>query len=242
MFPGEDDDRAAARNNRATVVTGDWRVRCRSFCFLEQSTRRWTVFLVTYPRDDGQWRGYFTFRSADYASAEGDIRTADLFVETTETGVDARARALGRPLLQALLESALHTYERKQASADYNRWFRELLVERAAELAPHALRAAAGLTYDQLRSRYDSYRIDQVAHLIALMSSADFKGLVESLLEGRVIDFQARDRFQLAMTVVQDLERRLPLPPFEVWVEDYLAHPDEYDRYTHALHNGHPFP
>jgi hypothetical protein len=182
------------------------------------------------------------FRSADYATADGEIRTADLFVETTENGVDARARALGRPLLQNLLDSALHTYERRQASADYNRWFRQLLAERATELAPHALRAAVGLTYEQLRSRYQSYRIDQVSHLIALMSSADFNGLVEILLEGRVIDFQARDRFQLAMTVVQDLERRLPLPPFEVWVEDYLAHVDEYDRYTHALHNGHPFP
>ena len=242
MFPQADDDRAATQNSRTVVVTGDWRVRCRSFCFLEDATRRWTVFLVTYPRDDGQWRGYFMFRSADYASNDGDIRTADLFVETTESGVDARARALGRPLLQNLLDSALHTYERRQASADYNRWFRQLLAERATELAPHALRAAVNLSYEQLRSRYQSYRTDQVSHLIALMSSADFKGLVETLLEGRVIDFQARDRFQLAMTVVHDLERRLPLPPFEVWVEDYLAHADEYDRYSHALHNGHPFP
>jgi hypothetical protein len=242
MFPQAEDDHVPSRRTQLLMVTGDWRVRCRSFCFLEEGARRWTVFLVTYPRDDGQWRGYFTFRSAHYATADGDIRTADLFVETTEAGVDARARALGRPLLQALLASALHTFERRQAAADYNRWFRELLAERSAQLAPQALRAAANLTYEQLRSRYESYRIDQVAHLIALMSSTDFRGLVEKLLEGRVIDFQARDRFQLAMTVVQDLERRLPLPPFESWVQDYLAHTDEYDRYAHALHNGHPLP
>src|SRR5687768_2952588 len=150
MFPRADDDRAGSQNNRALFVTGDWRVRCRSFCFLEDETRRWTVFLVTYPRAEGQWRGYFTFRSADYATMDGEIRTADLFVETTENGVDARARALGRPLLQNLLDSALHTYERRQAAADYNRWFRQLLAERATELAPQALRAAVGVTYDQL--------------------------------------------------------------------------------------------
>ena len=214
------------------------RARVRSFCFLESGERRWTVFLVTYPREDGQWRGYFTFRSADFDSADGEIRTADLFVETTEAGVDARARALGRPLIQNLLESALHTFERKRgASADYNTWFRDLLARHAAQVAPRSRLQSTKLTYEQLRSRYESYRIDQVAHLIALIPQSDFQTLVNTLLEGRVIDFQARDRFQLAMTVVQDLERRLPLPPFEIWVEDYLAHPDEYHRYTHQLHN-----
>ncbi|MGH7461443.1 MAG: hypothetical protein ACREMA_10490 [Longimicrobiales bacterium] len=220
------------------MVPADWRSRCRSFCFLEEGSRRWTVFLVTYPREADRWRGYFTFRSADYLTEEGEIRTADLFVETTESGIDTRARALGRPLLHALLLSALHTYERRVGSADYNRWFRELLAARAAEVAPRVLPVAARLTLEQLRSRYESYRIEQVAHLIALIPPADFRSLVEKLLEGRVIDFQARDRFQLAMTVVQDLERRLPLPPFELWAEDYLAHGAEYERYTSGLMQG----
>lgn len=241
MFP-RDNEGALSRGARALIAGGLTRSRMRSFCFLEDGARRWTVFLVTFPRDDGQWRGYFSFRSADFPSDEGEIRTADLFVETTEAGVDTRARALGRPLLQALLESALHTYERRRSSnADYNRWFREVLSSRAAEVAPHS-QHAAGLGYDQLRSRYESYRIDQVSHLIALMSQADFKVLVESLLEGRVIDFEARDRLQLAMIVVQDLERRLPLPPFEQWLDDYLEHTDEYERYSHQLHHGTELP
>jgi hypothetical protein len=241
MYPSSDDERPGERE-RPALVQEDWRGRCRSFCFLEDGTRRWTAFLVTFPREDGQWRGYFMFRSADYASEDGDIRTADLFVELTESGVDERARALGRPLLLALLHSALHTHERRKASQDYNRWFRELLAARAVELAPQVMRAAAQLTYEQLRSRYESYRTDQVCHLIALIAPADFQTLVESMLEGRTIDFQARDRFQLAMTVVQDLERRLPLPPFEVWVEDYLAHPSEYALYSHTLHRGEALP
>jgi hypothetical protein len=238
MFSRAGDEGASARSARSILAAGASRARVRSFCFLESGERRWTVFLVTFPREDGQWRGYFTFRSADFESADGEIRTADLFVETTEAGVDARARALGRPLLQNLLESALHTFERKRGgSADYNTWFRDLLARHAAQVAPRGRGPTPDLTYDQLRSRYESYRIDQVAHLIALVAAPDFQALVQTLLEGRVIDFQARDRFQLAMTVVQDLERRLPLPPFEVWVEDYLAHPEEYHRYTHQLHH-----
>jgi len=239
MFPRADHESAASRNARL-MTAALARVRCRSFCFLEDGSRRWTVFLVTFPREDGQWRGYFTFRSADFETGEGEIRTADLFVETTEAGVDARARALGRPLLQALLESAIHTYDRKHGSggADYNQWFRELLASRATEMAPRVQRATPTPSYDQLRSQYDSYRVDQVAHLIALMPPHDFRALVEQLLDGRVIDFQARDRFQLAMIVVQELQRRLVLPPFELWAEDYLSNADEYAGYSHQLRNG----
>ncbi|MGH7467697.1 MAG: hypothetical protein ACRENP_06875 [Longimicrobiales bacterium] len=242
MLPRADRDSTFAAGERPLLVPGDWRTRCRSFCFLEDGNRRWTVFLVTYPRGEGQWRGYFTFRSADYLTEEGEIRTTDLFVEATESGVDVRARALGRPLLHALLQSALHTYERKRVSADYNRWFRELLAARSGELVPDGLPGTAELSYEQLRSRYESYRVDQVAHLIALIAPGDFRALVETLLAGRVIDFQANDRFQLAMTVVQDLERRMPLPPFEIWVQDYLAHASEYDHYAQALHHGDALP
>jgi hypothetical protein len=60
--------------------------------------------------------------------------------------------------------------------------------------------------------------------------------VVERVLEGREIDFRASDRHQLAMLVVQELERHLPLPPFEVWAEDYLSRPSVYRRYSHELH------
>jgi len=228
-----------ARSRAGGVV----RSRCRSFCFLEREGVRWTVFLITYLRPDGQWRGYFAYRSSEDGLDQDEIRTTDLFVEQTEPDVDARARGLGRPLIVALLESALDTFERRRGfSPDLQRWFRELIGRHVPDRSParggirSAMPADVAPTLAQLRSTYDSYRLDQVAHLIALMDGDDFKELVEIRLEGRRIDFQARDRFQLAMFVVQDIERRLPLPPFEVWVEDYLAHPEEYVRYAHALH------
>ena len=216
------------------------RTRCRSFCFLERAGARWTAFLITYQRRDGYWRGYFTFRSAAMESAEGEIRTADLFVEESEAEVDLRARGLGRPLLTALLNSALETTERRRGyTPQLHRWFREAV----AQQIPRVSVAGDGApSLAELRSLYESYRLDQVMHLIALLEPDDFREVVEILLDGRRIDFRERDRFQFAMSVVQDLERRLPLPPFEVWVEDYLAHPDAYRRYAHDLQRGDALP
>jgi hypothetical protein len=212
------------------------RARRRSFCFLERGDARWSVFLATYASEDGWWRGYFTFRTGA-AGLEGvEIRTADVFVERSEGEVDARARGLGRPLLASLLESALHTHERREgATPDVVRWFRGLLASRSAELV-RAEGETGEPTLAQLRSLYDSYRIDQVSHLIALVGPRAFSSLVERVLAGREIDFRASDRLQLAMLVIQELERRLPLPPFEVWAEDYLGRPEVYRHYSHQLH------
>src|SRR5688572_4666813 len=214
------------------------RTRCRSFCFLEHNGEPWTAFLVTYAETDSHWKGHFMFRSALMAPDTGEIRTADLFVENSEAAIDARARSLGRPLLEALLQSALHTQQpRRGVSAEYVRWFRDLLSKHATQLSgEHSNDSARSM--QRLKLLYDSYRTDQVSHLIALIEPDAFRHVVEKLLDGREIDFRARDRFQLAMTVVQELERRLPLPPFEVWAEDYFAHRDEHERYTATLHNG----
>jgi hypothetical protein len=218
------------------------RLRCRSFCFMERGDERWTAFLITYPRPDGQWCGYFTFRSALMTAGPGEIRTADLFLERDEGTVDQRARGLGRPLLLALLDSALSTHERRSgASPQLHRWFRQEM-KRSASQRESAWQRREPPTLEQLRSLYDSYRLDQVAHLIALLEPDDFREMVEILLAGRRIDFRESDRFQMAMSVVQELERRLPLPPFEAWVTDYLAHPDQYRRYAYELHRGDELP
>lgn len=210
--------------------------RRRSFCFLERGGERWSVFLATYVAGDGQWRGFFTFRTAAAGLEGQEIRTADLFVEPAESEVDARARGLGRPLLVSLLESALHTHERRSGvSPDVRRWFREVLASRSEELVT-PVGDVEEPSLSHLRSLYDSYRMDQVAHLIALLDPEDFRELVDRVLDGREIDFRASDRLQLAMMVVQELERRLPLPPFELWVEDYMTRPEVYQRYSHELH------
>lgn len=209
--------------------------RRRSFTFLERDGERWSVFLATYAGEDGRWRGYFTFRTGAAELLGTEIRTADVFVEPSEAEVDARARGLGRPLLQSLLDSALHTHQRRRSSGDMGGWFRRVLADRSEQLTM-PVSGEDDPSVQHLESLYDSYRIDQVSHLIALLEADAFRDLVDRLLGGRRIDFRAGDRLQLAMLVVQELERHLPLPPFEVWVEDYTAHPETYHRYTHALH------
>jgi hypothetical protein len=243
--PTHREDSPPKRGAPAPAREVSTRTRCRSFCFIERAGTRWTVFLITFLRPDGQWRGYFTFRSSKNGLEQDEIRTADLFVEDTEQEVDQRARSLGRPLILALLESALDTWERRRDVPPHlQRWFRDLLSRHAAENAPAVYRdhSARTPTLAELRSLYDSYRLDQVMHLIALMDPEDFREAVEVRLEGRRIDFQARDRFQLAMSVVQDLEQRLPLPPFELWAEDFLDHAAEYRTYSAQLHAGNDLP
>lgn len=213
------------------------RARGRSFGFVERAGERWTVFLVTYPTDDGAWRGYLSFRPSSATSAEPEVRTADLWLEDSEPALANRARGLGRPLILSLLGSAIEVHDRRRGySADLRKWFRGLLGKHAATLVPDIGEVDDGVTIPHLRSLYESYRIDQMAHLISLIPSDHFDTLVTRVLDGRKVDFSSRDRLQIALLVVQELERYLPLPPFEVWSEDYLLHRDVYHRYAHELH------
>jgi hypothetical protein len=208
--------------------------------FLERDQVSWSCFLVTYPTEEGRWRGYFSFRPQDAGTDEQEIRTADIFLEESEGLIDRKARGLGRPLLSGLLASALHTRERSGGDPPaLRRWFRSLLQSNSRELSGEWEEdggSAGERSLAELRSMYASYRIDQVTHLICLIRPEDFQEAVGRILAGEVFDFGARDQLQFAMMVVEFIEQRLPLPPFEIWVRDYLEHPEAYRAYTHTLH------
>ncbi len=225
----------------------------RSVGFLEVEGRRWSCFLITTRTGMSLWRGHFAFRpcgagedapsSGENGDAppssdgdgtpvvvqgwllpvEGEICTAEIFVEESEGEIERKARSMGRPLLKGLLSSALHV--RKRAPGALGEPIRDLLAERRA-----------GEDDPRLASRYASYRLDQLAHLISLTEPADFDELVTRILSDARVDFSTRDRTQLAMLVVERLEALLPLPPFEIWVLDYLADPAVYHLYAHRLH------
>lgn len=217
------------------------RLRQRSMGFLEQGDESWSCTLVTY-QDEFSWRGYFSFRAASGEDeSEEEIRTADIFLEESEGLIDRKARDLGRPLLQGLLASALHLRARSgQPPPRLRGWFQTMLQNNARELSDgweaNDGSQAGEKSVAELQSMYASYRLDQVAHLITLISAENFHEMVERILDGSAYDFSTRDRLQFAMMVVEFIEVRLPLPPFEVWAEDYLANADEYHRYTHTLH------
>ena len=83
--------------------------------FLEHEGGSWSCQLVVREAEQG-FRGHLVFRrSGDGAGAE--VITTDVFVEDTEAELRERARALGRPLLAALLGSALHLARKRAARA-----------------------------------------------------------------------------------------------------------------------------
>lgn len=212
--------------------------RRRSVCFLEHEGRSWACFLVTSPAPGGGWQGHFAFRPADAESETDEVRTSEILREADEAEVQARARSLGRPLLKGLLDSAAHVRAREQGERpELRRWFRDKLAADARRMEEERGDGEGELPeMEGLRSMYASYRLDQVAHLIALVRSDDFERAVERIVEQGTIDFGSRDQLQLAMLVVQKIESLLPLPPFEVWLDDFLAHRDAYQLYTHTLH------
>lgn len=216
------------------------RLRRRSVGFLERDGESWACFLVTFQDPGRRWHGYFSFRPRDGGLDEDEVRTANIFLEGSESDIDQKARGLGRPLLTGLLSSALHTRDKSEKSSPkLRRWFRQMLAKHSRELAgewPGGEENRDDLGLAQLRSLYASYRLDQVCHFIALVHPEDFQVAVDRILEGKAFDFRAKDELQFSMMVVEFIENHLPLPPFEEWAEDFLAHRQDYALYAHTLH------
>lgn len=213
--------------------------RRRSVAFLDHEGDTWACFLVTYPVPAcARWQGFFSFRPGNGEAEEDEVRTADIFLEDSEAEIHEKARGLGRPLLNGLLASALHASRRREKGAPRLRArFREMLAESARELSEGwSGDGGGGLDEEDLRSLYASYRLDQVSHLICLVEPQDFETAVDRILGGEAVDFRTSDRIQFAMMVVERLESMLPLPPFDVWLADFMAHPDAYRLYAHTLH------
>jgi len=215
--------------------------RRRSVAFLESEGETWACFLVTFTAQSGQWHGFFSFRPGNGEAEQDEVRTADIFIEPSEAEIHEKARGLGRPLLTGLLESALHaSAATRGATVRLRSEFRALLAENARQMAGGWATDGDPMPteeeIDQLRSLYESYRLDQVAHFISLLDPPAFEDAVDSILEGEHVDFRATDRIQYAMMVVEYVEKRLPLPPFDVWAGDFLANPEAYRLYTHTLH------
>lgn len=214
--------------------------RRRSVAFVEKNGESWACFLVTFPSEDGLWHGYFSFRPGHGETDGDDVHTAPIFIEDSEAEIHEKARGLGRPLLSGLLDSALHAHLKSgQRGPQLRGRFRTLLKENAQEIAGDWAadgRTPSGEELERLRSLYASYRLDQVSHFICLVDPTDFEDAVDRILDGESVDFRTTDRVQFAMMVVDHIERMLPLPDFDTWARDFLAHPEAYRLYTHTLH------
>ena len=215
--------------------------RRRSVGFLDRDEETWACFLVTQEASNGRWQGHFSFRPSHGELTEDEVRTTEIFVEASEAEIHHKARSLGRPLLRGLLDSAIHTEEKRSGRRPRLRGrFRSLLTQSAEEIAgawtDGGVRVPGDGEAERLRSLYESYRIDQVSHFICLVDPGDFESAVDRILEGESIDFRAKDRVQFARMVVSWIEDRLPLPDFETWARDFLDHTEAYRIYAHTLH------
>ena len=215
--------------------------RRRSVAFLEDGDDSWACFLVTFPATQRTWHGYFSFRPSYSELPDDEVRTTDIFVEASEAEIHEKARSLGRPLLQGLLDSAIHTRGRDDDDGDSHLRgrFRKILSANAVDIAGAWTEAEVdigGDELDRLRSLYESYRIDQVSHLICLVDPEAFESAVDQILDGGSIDFRTKDKVQFARMVVDYLEKLIPLPDFETWAEDFLNNSEAYRLYAHTLH------
>lgn len=212
----------------------------RSVAFLESQGDTWACFLVTVPAEGGTWHGYFSFRPSHGETDEDEVRTTDIFIESSEAAIHEKARGLGRPLLAGLLESAIYKASGNGTAPRLRGRFRSLLVQNAEEIAGDWSEEGGHprnpQELERLRSLYASYRLDQVAHFICLVDQEAFDHAVDRILDGESVDFLAKDRMQYAMMVIDYIERLLPLPDFDAWAEDFLAKPETYRLYTHTLH------
>ena len=85
-----------------------------------------------------------------------------------------------------------------------------------------------------LRAKYHDYCSAQVADLLVYMSPDEIYLLAHRAHreEGGDDDISYIDMVRIA---TDWLSRRIALPPFEVWLEDYEAHPELYEEYFMGL-------
>lgn len=89
-------------------------------------------------------------------------------------------------------------------------------------------------TSDVLRDKYLDYCSAQLADLLLYLSPDDIYILArrEARAEG---DELAMSYGAMVRGATKWLHERVALPPFEVWLEDYRAHPELYEEYFMGL-------
>lgn len=87
---------------------------------------------------------------------------------------------------------------------------------------------------DVLRAKYLDYCSAQVADLLLFLSPDDIYVLAQRAARERG-DPGELSYMRMVQIATDWLSRKITLPPFEIWVEDYRAHPDRYEEYFMGL-------
>ena len=85
-----------------------------------------------------------------------------------------------------------------------------------------------------LRAKYLDYCSAQVADLLLFLSPDEIYLLAQRAAQERG-DPGEVSYMRMVQVATGWLSEKIALPPFEVWVHDYLAHPDRYEEYFLGL-------
>ena len=85
-----------------------------------------------------------------------------------------------------------------------------------------------------LRAKYLDYCSAQLAGLLLHLSPDEIFVLSEKVAAGDA-DTTGSAYGRIARVATEWLADRVALPPFEVWLDDYRAHPERYDAYLMGL-------
>ena len=85
-----------------------------------------------------------------------------------------------------------------------------------------------------LRAKYLDYCSAQVADLLLFLSPDEIYLLAQRAAQERGEPGEV-SYMRMVGVATGWLSEKIALPPFEVWVQDYLAHPDRYEEYFLGL-------
>lgn len=103
---------------------------------------------------------------------------------------------------------------------------------RKDELAPTESESTESETV--LRAKYIDYCSAQVADVLLLLSPDEMYVLAEDAArEAGLPDELGYER--IVSLATERISSKLALPPFQVWVGDYLSNPDRYEQYFMGL-------
>lgn len=85
-----------------------------------------------------------------------------------------------------------------------------------------------------LRAKYLDYCSAQLADLLLYLTPDEIFLVAEKAARERG-ESSTGSYMHMVQTATAWLSTRVSLPPFEVWVEDYRAHPDRYETYLIGL-------
>jgi hypothetical protein len=95
-------------------------------------------------------------------------------------------------------------------------------------------RSAQGESPEVLRAKYLDYCSAQLAEILLYLSPDEIYTIAQRA--ARESDISGAVSYErIVQVATRWLSRKVKLPPFEMWSEDYLAHPDRYEEYFMGL-------